>query len=213
MCRQVCPAPAALVGRRGRESTHLPKPDIIHDSRPFADRPMQPSEALSTVALVSVTVAGFSGVVAVFGGGPLHEWPRTDRFRLGLLLLFSLSPLALSLLGMSLEAAALPQSAIWRSASAVAAVVFLAAGMWNMWQFIHFPKDELRSAGASRAVFYGGALAGLATCALQVYNSAALGRFWPFMAVLAVSLVVATLQFARLVLNRPGHPRTGSAAS
>jgi hypothetical protein len=175
----------------------------------WTDCPMQPSEALSTVALVSVTVAGFSGVVAVFGGGPLHEWPRTDRFRLRLLLVFSLTPLALSLFGMALEAAALPPSAIWRSSSGVAAAVFLAAGVWNWLHFNRLPSEEIRNAGASRVVFYGGATVGVATCVLQIYNSAALGRFWPFMAVLVASLLVAALQFSRMVLNRPGQPRTG----
>jgi hypothetical protein len=167
------------------------------------DHVMEPSEALSTAALVSATVAGFTGVVAVFGAGPLHEWPQVDRFRLKLLLSFSLLPLTLCMLGLLFLATAAAQPVVWRWSSGFAAALFLAAGSWNLAQFIRFPATELHNAAASKVVFYGGATLGFATCALQLYNLAALAKFWPFLAAIVVSVLGATLQFARLVLNRP----------
>ncbi|MGH8200216.1 MAG: hypothetical protein ACREVO_07600 [Steroidobacteraceae bacterium] len=175
------------------------------------DHRMQPTEGLSTAAIISVTVAGFSGIVAVFGGGLLHEWPRIDRFRLQLLLVFSLSPLALSLLGLLLESTHLPQSTVWCSSSAVAAVLFLTAGIWNLQQFVRFSSTELRNAGASRVVFSVTATLGFATCILQIYNLVALREFWPFMVALVVPLLGSTWQFSRLVLNRPARQANTAA--
>jgi hypothetical protein len=166
---------------------------------------MQPTEALTTTALVSVTVAGFTGVVAVFGAGPLHEWPHVDRFRLRLLLLFSLLPLALCMLSLLFLATDLPEPVVWRWSSGLAAALFLGAGLWSLVQFARFPATELQSVGASRVVFYGGAVLGFGTCALQIYNLAALAKFWPFLTATVISVLSATVQFARLVLNRPSR--------
>ena len=164
-----------------------------------------PTDVLGAIAVVAVTVAGFTGVVAVFGGGPLHEWPRVDRFRLKLLLSFSLLPLALSLIGLTLLAAELPQAFVWRWCSVAAAFLLLAAGFWSLAQFARFPATELKSAGASRIVFYGGSVIGFGTCILQIYNLAVLEQFWPFLTAIVVSVLAASLQFAILVLNRPSR--------
>ncbi len=169
------------------------------------DSPMQPTEALSTTALVSVTVAGFTGVVAVFGAGPLHEWPQLDRFRLKLLLSFSLLPLAISMISLLLLAAELPEPVVWRWSSGLAAALLLGAGIWNLVQFTRFPRAELESVGASKVVFYGGTVLGVGTCLLQIYNLATLAKFWPFLTATVVPVLGATVQFARLVLQRPSR--------
>jgi hypothetical protein len=166
---------------------------------------MQPTEALSTTALVSVTVAGFTGVVAVFGAGPLHEWPQLDRFRLKLLLSFSLLPLAISMISLLLLATELPEPVVWRWSSGFAAALLLGAGIWNLVQFTRFPRTELESVGASKAVFYSGAVLGFGTCFLQIYNLATLAKFWPFLTATVVAVLGATVQFARLVLHRPSR--------
>ncbi len=169
------------------------------------DRPMQPTEALSTTALVSVTVAGFTGVVAVFGAGPLHEWPQLDRFRLKLLLSFSLLPLAFSMISLLLLATELPEPVVWRWSSGFAAALLLGAGIWNLIQFTRFPRTELESVGASKVVIYSGAVLGFGTCLLQIYNLATLAKFWPFLTATVVPVLGATVQFARLVLLRPSR--------
>jgi hypothetical protein len=106
----------------------------------------------------------------------------------------------LSLLLLATDA---PEPVVWRWASGVATAIFLAAGLRTLAQFIRFPTAELRNAGASRAVFHGGAVMGFAICALQIYNLATAAKFWPFLTAIVASLLSATLQFAILVLNRP----------
>src|SRR5690348_12025356 len=46
---------------------------------------INPSDALTTTAQVSVALAGFTGVVAVFGSGTVHDLPPIDRYRLRLM--------------------------------------------------------------------------------------------------------------------------------
>jgi len=84
-------------------------------------------------------------------------------------------------------------------------ILLLAAGFWSLAQFVRFKATELKSAGGSRAVFYGIAVIGFGTCALQIYNLAVLERFWPFLTAIVASVFAASLQFARLVLNRPAR--------
>jgi hypothetical protein len=124
---------------------------------------MEPSEALSTTALVAVTLAGFTGVVVVFGGGSLHQWARVDRFRLQLLLTFSLLPLGLSLVGLLLLATPISRSAVWCWSSALATAIFLAGGTLNLRSFLRFSQQELLAAGASKIVFYNSSAAGVAS--------------------------------------------------
>ena len=54
--------------------------------------------------------------------------------------------------------------------------------------------------GASRAIFYSTAVLGTAVTLLQVYNAIVLNAFWPFFAGITVILMIAMLQFVRLVL-------------
>ena len=58
---------------------------------------VEPTEALDVAAQVSVALAGFAGIVAAFGRGPIHEWPPAAKLRLRFLLATGLLPLAWSL--------------------------------------------------------------------------------------------------------------------
>jgi hypothetical protein len=40
-----------------------------------------PADMLGVAAWFSVTLAGFAGVVVVFGNGAVNEWAPIDRFR------------------------------------------------------------------------------------------------------------------------------------
>src|SRR4029077_21131087 len=63
---------------------------------------MEPSEALSTAAQIAVALAGFAGVVVVFRRESVHDWSPIDKFRLRLLLINSILPLALCMIGLLL---------------------------------------------------------------------------------------------------------------
>jgi hypothetical protein len=60
---------------------------------------MEPGEALGIAAQVAVALAGFAGVVVVFGRISAHEWSPIDKFRLRQLLANSILPLALCMMG------------------------------------------------------------------------------------------------------------------
>lgn len=163
---------------------------------------MEPGEALSTAAQVAITIAGFAGVVVVFGSRAAHEWSPVDKFRLRLLLTFSMLPLALSIVGLLLATASLATPVIWQWCSAIAFLFLLAAALAVSRAFVQFSSVELKAAGASRAVFYFGASVGIATTLLQVYNFAVLHVFWPFFAAIVLAILASSLQFMRLILNR-----------
>ena len=59
---------------------------------------------LGIAAQIVVALAGFAGVVVVFGRVSAHEWSPIDRFRLRQLLTNSIFPLALCMIGLLLLA-------------------------------------------------------------------------------------------------------------
>jgi len=161
-----------------------------------------PGEALGTVVQVAVALAGFTGVVAVFGTNPVHEWNQLNRLRLRLLLTMSSIPVALCLLSLDLLTTDIHETVIWRSISAIAACAFLAAGVLAQRAMSRVPANEFSRSDRSRAVFYTGGAAGAASILLLVYNAFLLGAFWPLLTAVVVSMLAALLQFVRLVFLR-----------
>jgi hypothetical protein len=163
---------------------------------------MEPNEALGIAAQVAVTLAGFAGIVVIFLPESVHQWSRTDRFRLRLLLSNSIFPLAYSLFGMLLLTIKPVPDSIWQWCSAFAAVFQVPFAMANFRTPRHLSPDEFKS--LPKIFFYPLFAIGIATVLLQFYNIAVLNRFWPFFAGIFVHLMAAMLQFVRLVL--PRHP-------
>jgi hypothetical protein len=161
---------------------------------------MQPSEALSATAQLAVALAGFAGVVVAFRSRSLHEWTKVDKFRLRILLLNSGIPFVLSLIGMMVLAANIFPAPIWRWCSGSAFLLIWLAAIGYSRMFRRFSREELEAAGTSRALFYTSGLIGTAVTLLQLYNVIVLAAFWPFFAAIAVLLIIAMVQFVRLVL-------------
>ncbi len=67
---------------------------------------MEPTAALSASAQIAVAIAGFAGVVAAFRSDSVHDWGHVERFWLRLLLINSILPLALSMVGLFLLSSA-----------------------------------------------------------------------------------------------------------
>ena len=164
---------------------------------------MQPSEALSTSAQVAVTLAGFAGVVVAFRSGSIHEWSKVDKFRLRILLTNSGIPFGLSVLAMVLSSTALDQQRLWQICSVSAFVVVVTMGQQMSRGLRQLSREEFRSGGGSPTVFYSGSVVGIAITLLQLYNAIALKTFWPFFAAIATLLLLAMVQFVRLVVA--GH--------
>ena len=164
---------------------------------------MQPSEALSASAQVAVTLAGFAGVVVAFRSGSVHEWSKVDKFRLRILLTNSGIPFGLSFLAMLLSSTPLDQERLWQICSVLAFVTVVIVGQQISRGLRELSPEEFRSGGGSRAVFYSGSIIGIAVTLLQLYNAITLKTFWPFFAAIATLLMLAMLQFVRLVVA--GH--------
>jgi len=161
---------------------------------------MEPNEALSATAQVAVALAGFAGVVVAFRSGSVHEWSRIDKFRLQILLVNSGVPFALSIVAMLVLAMPLYPTRIWQTCSVLMFVTIVASAQQIRRGMRKLSRDEFDSGGGSRAVFYAGSAAGIAVTLLQLYNAITLKTFWPFFAALVTQLLLAMLQFIRLIL-------------
>ncbi|MBV9618085.1 MAG: hypothetical protein JO201_02645 [Verrucomicrobia bacterium] len=164
---------------------------------------MQPSEALSATAQISVTLAGFAGVVVAFRSGAVHEWSTVDKFRLQILLSNSALPFLLSIFAMLLTTTGLNEIRLWRLCSIVGFVVTAAMGQILSRTYRSLTGEEMKAAGSRRWVFVSSGLLGLATTLLQLYNVIRLQTFWPFFAMIATWLCLAMIQFILLVTARP----------
>lgn len=168
---------------------------------------MQPSEALSASAQISVTLAGFAGVVVAFRSGAVHEWSKVDKFRLRILLINSGVPFGLSILAMLLSTTGLSEDRLWQICSVLAFVTISIVGRQMVSTMQAFSREEFRAGGGSLMVFYSSSVIAIAVTLLQLYNAIALKVFWPFFAGISTQLILAILQFILLVLA--GHDQTG----
>jgi len=166
---------------------------------------MQPSEALSASAQISVTLAGFAGVVVAFRSGSVHEWSNVDKFRLRILLVNSGVPFGLSVIAMLLLSTALDQERLWQMCSVFAFVTVVVTGQQISGGLRRLSPGEFRRGGGNRAVFLSSSVIGIAVTLLQLYNAISLKTFWPFFAAIVTQLLLGMLQFVRLVVA--GHDR------
>jgi hypothetical protein len=163
---------------------------------------MQASEALSAVAQVAVTLAGFAGVVVAFRRGSVHEWSKLDKFRLQILLSNSALPFIMSIFAMLLAATNLDERTMWRVCSVVAFVLTAGTGQIVSRIYRTFSREEIKASGSRRWIFISSGIIGIAATLLQLYNVIKLQTFWPFFAILATWLWLAMIQFVLLVTAR-----------
>ena len=159
------------------------------------------TDALGVAAQVAVTLAGFAGVVVVFGTAAVHEWSPVDKFRLRLMLMSASLALALSMIGLLLLAAELTPAVVWGTGSVLVTALLLPGLVDGLRTFRRFAPDELARTGASRTTFYASSAIGFAMIALQLANLF-LARFWPFLLAIVTSILISLLQFVRLILAR-----------
>jgi hypothetical protein len=164
-----------------------------------------PGDALAIAVQVAVALAGFTGVVVVFGSSAVHEWRRLDKFRLRLLLATSTLPLTLCLLAILLLVTNSPPDMVWRIMSGISACFYSTAILLALREFQRISTSELNQSSRPRIVFYPVSSAGAALVILMIYNTIALGAFWPFFAAIIFSMMAAVLQFIRLISLQPGR--------
>jgi hypothetical protein len=164
---------------------------------------MEPGEALSTAAQIAVALAGFAGVVVVFRRESVHDWSPIDKFRLRLLLTNSILPLALCVIGLLLLTVKPAPAEIWRWCSGFAVAIVSPFAIATSRSFRRLDPQQLQSVLAAGFPFYLFGLLGIGALLLQFFNIAILNTFWPFFTGIAVHLLAAMFQFARIILVPP----------
>jgi len=160
-------------------------------------------DTLRTLAEVSLGLAGFAGIVVVFGRGPEALAPA-DAFRLLALVGCSLGTLFLSLIPIALDAVLVPEPDLWQWSSAILVAVAVPA---HLFVGVRLRRD----AAAIREVlpFYLlpiGASLFLANLIAQSCNALGVGwapSFGVYLLGLLLYLGFAALQFARMLFVRP----------
>jgi hypothetical protein len=149
---------------------------------------------LSGAIEVAIAIAGFSGIVAVFGRDT-GDWSNADRLLLRMLLTASASASIFSFLPFVLLEAGIDQTLCWKSAS----------GALIAWTFgvAIYRYRQLKKVGVSAPEMWSSrsiSLLGVVTILLQILNVAAYGEAWMYLIGVLFQLAVAFGTFVRLLL-------------
>ena len=87
---------------------------------------LSPESTLSTIAEISVALAGFTGVVAVLGSRRKHDWTPEERLQLRTLVETSLTALFLSFAPSVLSSFTASESVVWRTSNFLLGATHLA---------------------------------------------------------------------------------------
>ena len=156
---------------------------------------MDQSEVLIGIAEIATALAGFTGVVVVFGSRSDGNWHPGDRLRLNFLLEASLTAGGFALLAL-IFLGTIEANLAWAATSASWAV-FMPLSLYSSRRRI---RESLISHGdvdriANRLVFAVFA----ALVVVQLANAVVWQQFTPLLAALAVNLAGAAMQFTRLI--------------
>lgn len=163
---------------------------------------MQGSEALSTIAEIGLGLAGFTGILVALARTP-EPFGRPEVLRLLLLIVSSLGATFLALLPFALHESGVGESACWRFSSGLLAA-FTSTSLAVLGYQIQRHRREFGEL-FSRAVFAIVSAGTVAIVALQAGNVFAVGgtpRVGPYLFGLLWLLLVASIQFARILFIR-----------
>jgi hypothetical protein len=165
-----------------------------------------PVETLIVLVEAAVAIAGFSGVVIVFGRRATGEWSRIERARLLNLLLMSFSVLFLSLLTLVLLHAGTAPATTWRIGSGTWSVIAIQRIAVTIRNYARIPQEDPERPG----IMVPTSLLGVSAIVvlLSLGNVIALKEFWPFLAALVWLFGLACYSFAQLLFSsvRGGVP-------
>jgi hypothetical protein len=161
-------------------------------------------DTLLTLAEVSLGLAGFAGIVVVFGRGP-GELAPADSFRLLALVGCSLGTLFLSLIPIALGFVGVPEPALWQWSSAMLIAVAVPA---HLFAFSRIRRDAAAIFEVVPVYLLPfGAFLFLANFVAQICNALGVGwspSFGVYLFGLLLYLGFAAVQFARMLFVRPG---------
>jgi hypothetical protein len=157
---------------------------------------MNESEVLIGIAGIATSLAGFTGVVVVFGSRREGNWHPGDRLRLGFLLEASLTGGGFGLLALILSNLPWGGPIGWASTSAAWAV-YMVMSLYVSRQRI---RENLASHGdVDRTANHLVAALFSALIVAQLANALLWHEFTPLLAALTMNLAGAAMQFARLI--------------
>ena len=165
---------------------------------------VEAADTLLTLAEVSLGLAGFAGIVVVFGRGP-GALPPADSLRLAALVGASFGTLFFSLIPIALGFVGVPEPGLWQWSSAIMVVAVVpvhAVGVLRIWQF----RDEILEVAPIYLLVIA-AITILANLTAQICNALGVGSlplFGVYLFGLILYLLFAATQFARMLFVRPG---------
>jgi hypothetical protein len=146
----------------------------------------------------AVAMAGFSGVVVVFGRRAERDWSQIERNRLAILLTSSFTVLFLSLAALVLLHADTNPTTTWRIGSAIWSIICIYQMVLGLRRRAQVSRDDPDIPNGAWLVLLFG-LAGVFVL-LNVANVLTIGAFWPFLAALVYLFGLACYTFTRLLL-------------
>lgn len=164
------------------------------------EQEMEGESALQVFAEVSVALAGFTGVVAVFRERGPTAWTPVDFLRFRVMLGTSLAALLLSLLPFGLHGLGLGASAMWATCS----------GAFALYLVVVLPLDfrRARRMGVGREADFNpwvpaiGGVLGASALVIQVLNVVGIGferQAGPFLVGLVLLIGICALMFALML--------------
>ena len=166
-----------------------------------------PVETLNLLVEAAVAVAGFSGVVIVFGRRATGEWSPIERRRFLNLLLTSFTVLFLSLLALVLLHAGTSPATTWRIGSGLWSVIAIQRIVVTIRNYVRTPREDPQRESVMVVTIAQGV--SVIVVLLNLGNVLALKEFWPFLTAQVWFFAAACYFFTRLLLS-PG--RGGRAA-
>ncbi len=153
-------------------------------------------EVLVGLTEIAVALAGFTGVVVVFGSRSAGGWLPGDRLRMGFMLEASLTAGGFSLFALVLFSSMQNAQDAWALASGLWAIYMMYSLRTSRQQIRknlehHHDIDKI----ANRIVFFLFSL----LIVLQVFNVVLWRDFAPLLAALVLNIAGAAMQFARLI--------------
>jgi len=152
---------------------------------------------LLTLAEVSVALAGFSGVVSVFGRRRTEEWDPGDRLHLSFMLETSLAALFLSILPFAMFAAELSPRSTWAIMSGIFAVFLVLVVVAGLYRYRQLPSGQRMGMGRIYGVV--STLGDLSILALQLFNALGPHEFSLYLIGLIWLLFSCALSFVQLL--------------
>ena len=159
---------------------------------------MDHQDLLQTLAEVSVALAGFSGVVSVFGRRHTGEWDPADRLHLSFMLETSLAVLFLSLLPFALLSVELTPRSTWTIMSSVLAAFLVMAFGAATYRYRRLSSGDQRMA-VGRVYGIAMTLGDSSVIALQLFNVFSAHEFSLYLIGLIWLLFSCAFSFVRLL--------------